>query len=55
MCHAWERREKCPRFWWESRKESDHWEDQDIGEKIGYEWNLARLTWGCGLDSTVSG
>jgi hypothetical protein len=29
MWHAWERREKCTRFWWESPKERDHWEDQE--------------------------
>jgi hypothetical protein len=28
MWHAWERREKCTRFWWESPKERDHSEDQ---------------------------
>jgi hypothetical protein len=27
MWHAWERREKCTRFWCESPKEGDHWED----------------------------
>jgi hypothetical protein len=27
MWHAWERREKCTRFWWESPKERDRWED----------------------------
>jgi hypothetical protein len=25
MWHAWERREKCTRFWWESPKERDTW------------------------------
>jgi hypothetical protein len=30
MWHAWERREKCPRFWWESPKERDHLEDQGV-------------------------
>jgi hypothetical protein len=24
MYNAWERREKCRRFWWESPKERDH-------------------------------
>jgi hypothetical protein len=24
MWNAWERREKCTRFWWESPKERDH-------------------------------
>jgi hypothetical protein len=26
MVHAWERRDKCTRFWWESQKERDHCE-----------------------------
>jgi hypothetical protein len=29
-------------------------EDQDVGGKMGSEWNLGRLAWGCGLDSTGS-
>jgi hypothetical protein len=41
------------RFWWESPKERDHWEDQ--GGKMGSEWILGRLAWGYGLDLTVSG
>jgi hypothetical protein len=49
MWHAWERREKCTRFWWESPKERDHWEDQDIGGKMGSEWILGRVAWG-GVD-----
>jgi hypothetical protein len=28
MWHAWERREKCTRFWWGSPKERDYLEDQ---------------------------
>jgi hypothetical protein len=35
MWHAWERREKCTRFWWESLKERDHLEDQGLGGKMG--------------------
>jgi hypothetical protein len=46
MWHAWERREKCRRFWWESQKERDHSEDQGIGGKMGSEWILVRLAWG---------
>jgi hypothetical protein len=45
MWHAWERREKCTRFWWESPKERDHWEDQGVGRKMGSEWILGRLAW----------
>jgi hypothetical protein len=33
MWHAWERREKCKRFWWDSPKERDHFEDE--GGKMG--------------------
>jgi hypothetical protein len=34
------------RFWWESPKERDHWEDQGEGGKMGSEWILGRLAWG---------
>jgi hypothetical protein len=30
MWHAWERREKYTRFWWESPKERDHLEDRGV-------------------------
>jgi hypothetical protein len=45
------------RFWRESPKERDHWEDQGVGGKMGSEWILGRLAWGggCRLDSTGSG
>jgi hypothetical protein len=46
MWHAWERRENCKRFWWESPKERDHLEDQGVGAKMGSEWILGRLAWG---------
>jgi hypothetical protein len=49
MWNAWERREKCTRFWWESPKERDHWEDQGVDGKMGSEWILGRLAWG-GVD-----
>jgi hypothetical protein len=55
MWHAWERREICTSFWWESLKERDHLEDQGVGRKMGSEWLLGRFAWGCGLYSTVSG
>jgi hypothetical protein len=53
MWHAWERREKCTKFWWESPKDRDHWEDQGIGGKMGSDWILGRLAWGVwiGFDS----
>jgi hypothetical protein len=46
MWHAWEREEKCIRFWWENPKERDHSEDQGVGGKMGSEWILAILAWG---------
>jgi hypothetical protein len=49
MWHAWEKREKCTRFWWESPKERDHLEDQGVGGKMGSEWILVRLALG-GVD-----
>jgi hypothetical protein len=49
MWHAWERRENCAKFWWESPKEGDHSEDQGVGGKMGSEWILGRLAWG-GMD-----
>jgi hypothetical protein len=33
----------------------NHLEDQGVGGKMGSEWILGRLAWGCGLDSTGSG
>jgi hypothetical protein len=43
MWHAWERREKCTRFWLDSPREGDHLEDQGVGGKMESEWILA---WG---------
>jgi hypothetical protein len=43
MWQAWERREKCTRFWWESPKERDHWEDQGVDRRMGTEWIFWRL------------
>jgi hypothetical protein len=52
MWHAWERRENCKRFWWESPKERDHSEDEDADGTMASEWILGRLAWGMwiGLD-----
>jgi hypothetical protein len=41
----------CTGFWWESPKERAHSEDQGVGGKMGSEWILGRLAWGCELDS----
>jgi hypothetical protein len=55
MWHAWERKEKCTRLWWESPEERDHSEDQGIDGRMGSEWILGRLAGGCGVDSVGSG
>jgi hypothetical protein len=54
MWHAWERREKCTRFWCESLKERDHLEDRDVDGRMGSEWILERLA-GCEVDPVGSG
>jgi hypothetical protein len=43
MWHAWERREKCTRFWRESQKERDHSKDGGIDGGMGLEWISGRL------------
>jgi hypothetical protein len=55
MWHAWDRREKCTRFWWETQKERDHVEDRGVAVRMGSQWILGRLDVGCGVDSTGSG
>jgi hypothetical protein len=55
MWHAWERREKCTRFWCESPKERDHSKDQGVDGRMKSEWVLGTLAGGCGLNSTGSG
>jgi hypothetical protein len=46
MWHAWDRTEKCTKFWWESLKERDHSEDRGVNERIVLEWILGRLAEG---------
>jgi hypothetical protein len=36
-------------YWWESQKERDHWEDEDVDGWTILKWNLDRIGW-CGLD-----
>jgi hypothetical protein len=43
MWHAWERREKCTKFWWESPKERVHLEDQGVD---GIRMDLRKIGWG---------
>jgi hypothetical protein len=43
MWHAWDRRKKCTRFWWESPKERDHLEDLGVGARMG-DW-LRDVDW----------
>jgi hypothetical protein len=33
------------RYWWESQKERDHWEDQDIGLWTILKWFLREIGW----------
>jgi hypothetical protein len=32
-------------YWWESRKEGDHWEDQDVGGWTILKWILREIGW----------
>jgi hypothetical protein len=56
MWHAWETREKCTRFRWESLKERDHPEDRSVDGRMGSEWILGRMARGeCRVDPFGSG
>jgi hypothetical protein len=44
--HAWDRREKCTRFWWERPWERDNSEDRGVDGRLGSEWILGRLACG---------
>jgi hypothetical protein len=46
MWHARERGETCTGFWWESPKDKDHLEDQDVDGRMGSKWTLGRLVGG---------
>jgi hypothetical protein len=32
-------------YWWESRKEGEHWEDRDVGGWTILKWILDRMEW----------
>jgi hypothetical protein len=46
MRHALERGGMCIRSWWESQKEGDHLEEQDVDGRMGSELILGRLAGG---------
>jgi hypothetical protein len=54
MWHAWERREICARFWWETPKERDHSEDRGVDGRMGSQWILGKLAVGCAVNLTGS-
>jgi hypothetical protein len=43
MWHAWERRENCTMFWWETQKERGHSEDRGVDGMMGSECISKRL------------
>jgi hypothetical protein len=51
---AYERREKCTRFWWESPCKRVKSEVRGKDEKKGSEWILERLARGFRMDSVGS-
>jgi hypothetical protein len=45
MWHAWGKRGKCTRFWWDSQKEGDHLQDQGVnGDEIRMDFR--EIGWG---------
>jgi hypothetical protein len=32
-------------YWWESKKERDHWEDQDVGGSTIFKMDLREIGW----------
>jgi hypothetical protein len=41
---------KVYKFWWESPKERDHLEDRGVDGRMGLEWILREIGWGCRVD-----
>jgi hypothetical protein len=48
--HAWERRGKCTGFCWESQRDRDRLEDQEVNGRVESEWILGRLAGGVCVD-----
>jgi hypothetical protein len=46
MRHAWERRENCTWFWWESVKERDHSDDRVVDGRVGIRMDRRQIGWG---------
>jgi hypothetical protein len=46
MWHAWEMRETCTRFWWESPKVKDHMKDQGVDGRMGSKGTLRKMVGG---------
>jgi hypothetical protein len=44
MWHTWERGETSTWFWWESLKEKDHLEEQEIGWEDGIKMDLREFS-----------
>jgi hypothetical protein len=42
MQHEWGRGGMHIGYWWESQKERDHWEDQDVDGRTILKWILER-------------
>jgi hypothetical protein len=42
LFNLWGRRGMHIGYWWESQKERDHWEDQDVGGWTILKWILER-------------
>jgi hypothetical protein len=51
MWHAWERREKCTGFWWDSPKAKDHSEDRGVDGRMDFGDWLGK----CKVNSVGSG
>jgi hypothetical protein len=51
MQHEWGRGGMLIGYWWESQKERDHWEDQDVDGWTILKWILERYDGMVGIGS----